>query len=121
VSNLPASARPYRVGLWMFVGLAVPLLALAFLGLKGTVPQFIGVAALTGFFTCLLLALFFGLRVRRLAMEERDRVAGSTMLVLMAGMLKDQDDATLERIADKEGPAGEAAWMLLERRRSDRS
>ncbi len=117
MSNLPASTRPYRVGMWVFLALGLPLLALAFAGLKGIVPHAVGFAGLAGFFVCLFMALLFGMRMRRLAMEERERNAGSAMLVMMAGMLKEQDDATLERIARQGGPAGEAASLLLQRRR----
>lgn len=117
MSNLPASTRPYRVGMWVFLGFSLPLLVLAFVGLKGLVPHAIGVAALGAFFACLLLALLFGLLTRRTAVEERDRSAGGAMLVMMAGMLKEQDDATLERIAGQDGPAAEAARLLLEKRR----
>jgi hypothetical protein len=116
MSNLSASARPYRVGMWVFLGFGLPLLALAIMGLRGTVPHAVGIASLTGFFACILLALLCGLRMRRAAIEERERMARGTMLVMMAGMLKEQDDATLERIAEKGGPAGEAAQLLLERR-----
>lgn len=116
--NLPASTRPYRVGMWAFLGFALPLLVLAFAGLKGIVPHPIGVAALSAFFACLLLALLFGLRMRRAAMEVRNRSAGGAMLVMLAGMLKEHDDATLERIAARDGPAADAARLLLEKRRS---
>jgi hypothetical protein len=39
------------------------------------------------------------------------------MLVIMASMLKDQDEETLERIVHQGGPAAEAASMLLKKRR----
>ena len=40
------------------------------------------------------------------------------MLVTMAAMLNQETDETLKRIAASEGPAGDAAAMLLEERKS---
>jgi hypothetical protein len=42
------------------------------------------------------------------------------MLIIMAGMLKDESDETLQRIAEKGGPAGDAASMILQNRRETR-
>src|SRR5262245_6365264 len=117
MAQLTTSARPYRIGTWVFLVLAIPLLALAFLGLKQVVSREVGVLAITGFFACILMALLFGMRSRRLALEERSRSAAGSMLVMMAGMLNQEDDTTLGKIAAKGGPAGEAAAMLLERRK----
>jgi hypothetical protein len=103
--------------MWLFLGLGVALIAIAVSGLRGLVEPQVGVAAVTGFFPCLLLAVFFGLKSRRIAAEEREARSAGSMLVLIAGMLKQQDDATLERIAGTSGPAAEAAALLLENRR----
>lgn len=121
MSQLSSSARPYRIGTWVFLALGLPLLALATIGLKGLIAPAVGALAMTGFFACILMALLLGLRARRLAMEERARNAAGSMLVMMAGMLNQEDDATLERIAQKGGPAGEAAHLLLQRRLSEKS
>lgn len=117
---LPDSARPYRIGMWVFLVLGLPLIALALAGLKRLVPPAVGALGITGFFACIFVALLFGLRARRAALEDRERTAASGLLVMMAGMLKHQDDATLESIATKGGPAGDAAALLLQRRREQR-
>ena len=117
---LPDSARPYRIGMWVFLVLGLPLLALALAGLKRLVAPAMGALGITGFFACILMALLFGLRTRRATMEDRARIAASGLLVMMAGKLKQQDDATLESIAAKGGPAGDAATLLLENRKSKR-
>jgi Na+/proline symporter len=115
---LPDSARPYRAGMWVLLVLGLALLALALAGLKRVVPPAVGALGITGFFACILMALLFGLRARRATMEDRTRTAATGLLVMMAGMLKQQDDATLESIAAKGGPAGAAAALLLEKRKA---
>ncbi len=110
--------RPYRIGTWTLLALSLPLLALAAAGLKGFVLPPVGVLGITGFFACILTALLFGLKARRATMEDRARNAAGSMLIMMAGMLKQQDDATLEGIAAKGGPAGEAAALLLQNRKT---
>jgi hypothetical protein len=104
--------------MWILVALGIPLLALAAAGIRGLVAPPIGILGIIGFFVCLLLALLFGLWGRRAALEDRSQHAAGTMLIVMAGLLSKEDDATLERIADKGGPAGEAAALLLQKRKS---
>jgi hypothetical protein len=103
--------------MWFFLVLAILLLAVAIAGARGVVPRMIGLISVGGFFFFLTCAVLLGYQARRAAIHDRDQGTASSMLVLMAGMLKDQDDATLERIAGAGGPAGEAASLLLERRR----
>lgn len=114
--QLSDRARPYRLGMWVLLGLGLPLLALAAAGLKGLVPAAVGALGITGFFACILTALLFGLQARRISMEDRARNAAGSMLVMVAGMLNKEDDTTLERIAASGGPAGEAAVLLLQNR-----
>jgi hypothetical protein len=104
--------------MWLFVifGLAFAVLGLA--GARGTLSPQVGILSLGGFSFCLICAILLGLRSRQAALEGRNLHSATSMLVLMASMLKDQDDKTLERIASKGGPAGDAAQMLLERRRA---
>jgi hypothetical protein len=54
---------------------------------------------------------------QRKARQQREVENYGSMLVIIAAQLKDQDDAVLERIVAKGGPAGEAATMVLEGRR----
>jgi hypothetical protein len=103
--------------MWFFILLGVLLVLVTLAGARQVVPHAIGLASIVGFFFCLFLAMLLGYRSRRIAIEERDRNSAGSMLVLMAGMLKDQDDATLERIVARGGPAADAAALLLERRR----
>ena len=103
--------------MWLFIVLAAALLILGFAGARGIVSHQVGLLSTGGFFFALACAILFGYRSRRVMLEDRERGSATTMLVMMAGMLKDQDDTALERIARAGGPAGEAAALLLERRR----
>ena len=105
--------------MWVLLVLGLPLLGLAIAGLNRRVGPAVGMLGIAGFFACILSALLFGLRARRVAMEYRARNATGDMLVMMAGMLNREDDATLERIAAKGGPAGDAAALLLQNRKGE--
>ena len=105
----------------IFLAFALPLLGLSLAGARGVVPAPVGLLAIAGFFCCLAFAIILGYRSRRIAIEERQRGSATTMLVMMASMLGQEDDATLEKIAAKGGPAGDAASMLLQNRHSSKS
>jgi hypothetical protein len=77
----------------------------------------VGLLAVGAFFFCLACAILLGYQSRRATLANRADNARTGMLVLMAGMLKDESEATLQRIAEKGGPAGEAASLLLEQRK----
>ena len=57
-----------------------------------------------------------GLRGHRQVLLDRERASGQFMILAIAGQLGKQDDATLQAIAGKGGPAGEAARLILEGR-----
>ena len=104
--------------MWLFVILAILLLVLGLAGARGLIPETVGLVSVAGFFSCLLCAILLGYQSRQAALRDRQHHSASSMLVMMAGMLKEEDDETLERIAAKGGPAGDAASMLLQNRRS---
>jgi hypothetical protein len=95
------------------------LVALAAFGAaKGWLPK-----ELTGSLLMLLLALLMaaawsGLRTRQQALADRDRESGNAIFLAIAAQLGRQDDATLERIQSKGGPAAESAKMILTGRRA---
>lgn len=99
----------------ILLGLAFIMLALA--GARRIVAPEIGLLGLGGFFSCLVCAILLGYQSRRSALSKRSAYADTSMLVMMAGMLKNESDETLQRIADQGGPAGDAASMLLQQRR----
>ena len=106
--------------MWFFILVGLALLALALAGARKALPAVVGLLALGGFFLCLMCAILLGYQSRRAALAERTGYAATSMLVLMAGMLKNENDDTLQRIADKGGPAGDAASMILQNRRETR-
>ncbi|MFI5235693.1 MAG: hypothetical protein ACHQXA_08285 [Gemmatimonadales bacterium] len=112
-------ARQYRVAMWLLTVVAVAALVPAVQGIRGAIPQPIGLAAGGIAVAAFVLGGRFGLRGIRIAREQRERDAARTALVLMAGMLRRQSDAQLEAFATREGEIGEAARLLLERRRDD--
>ena len=109
--------RAYRLGMWGVVALGSPGLFAAFLGARRVIPLPLGIAGGFAFFACALLGALVGLQARRQMQLQRDRENYSTMLVILANQLRDQDDTVLQRIAGKGGPAGEAAEMVLKGRR----
>jgi hypothetical protein len=112
-----APQRAYRFGMWGLVALGLPGLFAAFLGAQRIIPLPLGIAGGFTFLTCALLGALVGLQARRQMQLQRDRENYSTMLIILANQLRVQDDAVLQRIAGKGGPAGEAAEMVLQGRR----
>ena len=115
MSSLPR--RAYRFGMWGLVALGLPGLFAAFLGAQRIIPLPLGIAGGFTFLTCALLGALVGLQARRQMQLQRDRETYSTMLIILANQLRIQDEAVLQRIAGKGGPAGEAAEMVLQGRR----
>jgi hypothetical protein len=105
--------------MWFFVVVAAAVAVPAFQGLRGTVAPTIGLAS--GVMSCvsLLLGARFGWRARQTLVEDRAREAARLALVMLAGVLRDRSDAELEALSAREGPTGEAARLVLERRRED--
>jgi hypothetical protein len=104
--------------MWLFVILGLAFLVLALAGGLQVVPAPIGLLGLGGFFFSLVCTIVLGYQSRQVALEEKSKSGATTMLVMMAGMLKEEDDETLQRIVDKGGPAGDAASMILQKRRA---
>ncbi|HET7024707.1 MAG TPA: hypothetical protein VFI39_05840 [Gemmatimonadales bacterium] len=99
--------------------LAVVALVPAIAGARGVVPPGLGVASGALSVAALLLAGALGLKGLRLAASARDKEAERIALVIVAGMLRDKSSEELEPLTRQEGPAGDAARMILARRRED--
>ena len=104
--------------MWFFALLGLAFLAAALAGARRILPPTIGLLSLAGFFFCLACAILLGYQSRKATLKNRAGHAATTMMIMMASMLKEESDETLERIADKGGPAGDAASMLLQKRRA---
>ena len=108
--------RSYRYAMWFFVFLGVMMLIPALRGVSRRADPIVAMFSVAGFLGCLLLAAMLGAASRRKAIEQRQQQAVGAALVLMATMLNKETDESLEALAGKGGPAGEAAALLLESR-----
>lgn len=91
-------------------------LAVAFAGIKGWVPQPLGLVSAGFFVVCLLLVAVIGWQRHRQMLVDRETAARGQMIVMIAARLKTQDDEALQAMAARGGPAGEAAALVLEGR-----
>jgi hypothetical protein len=107
--------------MWALIVLAIMALAMAFAGMKGWVPRGLAPVALLIFCGLVVGALWLGLRGHRRALADRERASGAAMTIIIATQLARQDAATLEQLARKAGPAGDAARMILSGRRKTRA
>lgn len=71
-------------------------------------PPFLGLLVASS-----LTTVWFGIKAHKRALEDREKESGRAMIVAIAAQLGRQDDAALERIKARGGPAGEAAGMIL--------
>ncbi len=116
MAELSEGARNYRALMWGMILLAMVPLVLFVAAMRDVVPRQMGIAALPLVFACLLTAVWMGWRGHRQALADRERVGRTTMIMTIAAQLGRQDDAALERIAARSGPAAEAAtWILAGR------
>jgi hypothetical protein len=115
--ELSEAAQSLRTSTRTILALALLTMVLSFAGARGWVPRQLSAAALYLSMACLISALWLGVKGRQQRLADREREARLTMIITIASQLKAQDDATLQTIAKKGGPAGEAAEMLLRGRR----
>lgn len=111
-------AKQYRLFLWLFTLAAAACLWPALQGVKGVVPRSVGLLSGVAAVFCLFVGAWFGLKGARIRIEERNRKADAIALVTLAAFLRDKSEAELEGAIAKGGPAGEAAALVLERRRT---
>lgn len=105
-----------RVLIWLVASAGAIALAVAFAGVKGWVPQSLGLVSAGLFVICLLLVAVIGWQRHRQTLADREAAARGQMIVMIAARLKTQDDEALEAMAARGGPAGEAAKLVLEGR-----
>lgn len=111
-------AHASRVRTRVLSVLAGVFLAVAVAASKGVLSKELTGPILTLLLVVLIAAAWSGLRTRRLALDDREKESGRAMIVAIAAQLGRQDDATLERIQSRGGPAGEAAKLILGERRT---
>ncbi|MEO8138550.1 MAG: hypothetical protein ABI742_02835 [Gemmatimonadota bacterium] len=114
---LSGRATSLRYAMWGVVGVAAVLLLAAFAGAKQWIPIRVGAAALWLFGASVALILWLGFKARAQALADRERQSGQAMIVAIAAQLARQDETILARIAGRDGPAAEAAQLILAGRR----
>ena len=116
-ADLGAEATRFRTltRAMLLVGLLLGIAAVA--ALRGSLPRELAAPALWFGAAAVLAASWTGWRGHQIALEERERASRSGMVIAIATQLARQDDATLQGIVGRGGPAGEAAAMVLAGRR----
>jgi peptidoglycan/LPS O-acetylase OafA/YrhL len=116
--KLSSRAHSLRVLTRTLSFLAGFLALAAFAAAKGWLPKELTDALLLVLFAVILAAAWSGLRTRQRALADRAKESGTAIFLAISAQLGRQDDATLERIQSKGGPAGEAAKMILSERKN---
>src|SRR5690348_12471022 len=111
-------ASQYRSLLWLFVLTALICLYPAYQGARGKLPESMGLLSGGLSVVCLFTGAWFGWKGAQIRIAERQKKADAVALITLAAFLKDKSEEELEKAAAKGGPAGEAAQLVLERRRT---
>lgn len=101
--------------LTLFAGL---LLLAAFASVKNWIPKELLGSILLMLSAAIISAFWSGIRHRQQVLADREKASGGLMIVAIAAQLGKQDDATLEQIQSRGGPAGDAARMILTERKA---
>ena len=120
-SPLSDASQQLRRQMWLVAGVGVAALGLAAMGAKGWIDPRLGITGGALAAVALAFAAALGWQVRRQALADREITGRRAMIVTMAAMLGQEDDATLERIAASKGTHADVARMLLESRQAKRT
>jgi hypothetical protein len=111
-------ATQYRVLLYACSLVGVVCFFIAYKGSRGGLSKEMGISlALLGLLS-FLAGAWYGWRGAQMRIAEREKKADALALITLAAFLKDKSEEELEVAVKKGGPAGEAAKLVLERRRS---
>jgi hypothetical protein len=119
-AGLSEGAREYRRAMWLSVILGGAGFVVGIIAVRGGIAPSLGTLGFATGVGALVLAAWFGLQVRARTLADREREASGTLTVLLAAQLRDRDEATLEQMVRRGGPAGEAARLILEGRKERR-
>ena len=117
---LSDAATEYRSVMWAAMAVALISLVAIIVALKRKVPVEVGFLAALALVLSVGFAVYLGIKGHRQALRDREAQTRSEFILLMVTQLGRQDDAALQRIAKKGGPAGEAAELILQGRREKR-
>jgi hypothetical protein len=115
-SPLSEAARDLKLSTRLMAVLAGILALAAIAAFKGWILPAFGPPFVSLFIACALISAWFGLKAHKRVLDDREKESGRAMIVAIAAQLGRQDDASLERIKAKGGPAGEAAGLILQGR-----
>jgi hypothetical protein len=119
--ELSEAAQGYRTGMLAMIVLALAGAALTFAAIKGWANPALALPAILIVGGGSLGAAWMGLKGHTQVRQDRERASGQFMIISIAAQLGKQDDATLQKIAGKGGPAGEAAGREQRARASSAS
>jgi hypothetical protein len=111
-------ASQYRAALYIFSFAGFLCFWAAWKGSQGLFPPALGLSIGLLGVGCLFVGAWFGMKGARVKLEERQKKADAIALITLAAFLKDKSEEELEKAIAKGGPAGEAAALVLERRRN---
>lgn len=110
-------ASSYRTLLYLFSFAGLVCFWAAYQGSKGLFSKEMGVTLAVLGLVCFFTGAWYGWRGAQVRIAEREKKADALALVTLAAFLKDKSEEELEVAVKKGGPAGEAARLVLERRR----
>jgi hypothetical protein len=111
-------ASSYRALLYLCSIAGLLCFFVAYKGSKGAISKEMGVTLAVLGLVCFLTGAWYGWRGAKIRIEEREKKADALALVMLAAVLKDKSEEELQVAMTKGGPAGDAARLVLERRRS---
>lgn len=113
---LSATAVAWRMAMWLSTSVVAVGFVVAILAARGTLSRNAGLLGACAALAGAILVLLCGMQGRKQALDDRLHATESTLLVALAAGLKDQDEATLRRMAQQHDDAGKAARLVLQGR-----
>src|SRR5688572_11643918 len=112
------TASQYRTLLWIFTGVGLFCFWPAFMGVQGKLDPSTGLMSAAVGVAALFMGAWYGWKGAQIRIADRNKKADAIALITIAAMLKDRSEEELTAMVAKKGPAGEAAALILERRRN---
>lgn len=111
-------ATQYRFLLYACSVVGLLCFYVAYKGSKGAISKEMGITLAVLGLACFMTGAWYGWRGAQMRIAERAKKADALALVTLAAFLKDKTEDELKAAMAKGGPAGDAARLVLERRRT---